>query len=504
MTQTITELFAGKKVLITGATGFIGKVLVEKLLRCCPLLSHIYLIIRSKNRKTAAERWEFITQQTIFSRVKEECPDTLNKVTVINGDLMTKGIGLSESDRKILEEEVELVFHSAASVRFNDPLTFAVFLNTRGTWEMIKLAKNIKNLLCFLYVSTTYSNSHLDVPIIEEKIYPPTQSYKTLIHLCETENPDHLALLTSKILGKHPNTYTFTKSLAEQIILDNCKELPVVIVRPSVVINSIHEPMSGWVDNLNGLLSIIAGISKGVLRVFLAKESCSLDYVAVDYVINSLIAAAWHKSILKEKTNKELTVFNCAYGNIRKATFHDVKIYGMFVAKKYPHKDVLWYPRIQLISSSALYTLSFYLFQLLPSIIVDTFLYINGSDPILVKLSRKIYNASYALQLFTSKSFVFGNTNLSSLWKSMNKEDQKIFFMHPPEDMTIKRIIAIAHLGLQKFFFNDGEENLHKNTSRLNKLYWADVFVRIIIYCLLIWSLYNISIMILQYSSQNI
>ena len=48
MAATIPESYAGKSVLITGATGFIGKVLVEKLLRSCPDIKALYLMVRPK------------------------------------------------------------------------------------------------------------------------------------------------------------------------------------------------------------------------------------------------------------------------------------------------------------------------------------------------------------------------------------------------------------------------------------------------------------------------
>lgn len=55
---SIPEWFAGKCVLITGATGFMGKVLVEKLLRDCPDVAQLYLLIRKKKGIEPAQRRE--------------------------------------------------------------------------------------------------------------------------------------------------------------------------------------------------------------------------------------------------------------------------------------------------------------------------------------------------------------------------------------------------------------------------------------------------------------
>lgn len=54
----VSEFFAGKKIFITGATGFMGKVLIEKLLRCCPDIEKIYLLMRPKKGQGTKERLE--------------------------------------------------------------------------------------------------------------------------------------------------------------------------------------------------------------------------------------------------------------------------------------------------------------------------------------------------------------------------------------------------------------------------------------------------------------
>ena len=78
--------------------------------------------------------------------MREECPENLKKIVLVAGDCMKLQLGLSESDRRMLEEEVSIVFHSAASVKFDDTLTYATLMNTRGAREMMMIARNMKRL----------------------------------------------------------------------------------------------------------------------------------------------------------------------------------------------------------------------------------------------------------------------------------------------------------------------------------------------------------------------
>lgn len=64
----IVEFYEGRSVFITGATGFMGKVLVEKLLRCCPGVSNLYLLMRpSKGKDVSCRLQEFIDNQVTSS-----------------------------------------------------------------------------------------------------------------------------------------------------------------------------------------------------------------------------------------------------------------------------------------------------------------------------------------------------------------------------------------------------------------------------------------------------
>ena len=74
-------------------------------------------------------------------------PDIVKKVQAVPGDVSTPNLGLSLVNRRKLTEETEIIYHSAATVKFEEPLKSTVLLNVRGTKLMLELAKECKKLM---------------------------------------------------------------------------------------------------------------------------------------------------------------------------------------------------------------------------------------------------------------------------------------------------------------------------------------------------------------------
>ena len=167
----VVNFYKNKSIFITGATGFLGKVLIEKLLRTCHDLNKIYVLVRAKKGHTAAQRLNemlncpvsvsiFGSQvnsagltrvvmceiMKLFDTVSQYYPDFRSKLEPVQGDLCDPNLGITEEEEKKLIEHVEVVFHSAATVRFDEPLKMAVEMNIIGTKKVIDLTKKMKNL----------------------------------------------------------------------------------------------------------------------------------------------------------------------------------------------------------------------------------------------------------------------------------------------------------------------------------------------------------------------
>jgi len=143
----VQDFYRGAVILVTGATGFVGKALVEKLLRSCPDIAVVYLLMRPKKGQDVASRYRQLLTNPVFDRLRTECgAHVLDKTRPIVGDVAEPGLGLSQADRKRLIAEVDVVFHSAATVRFDEGLRAAVTLNVMGTRSVIELTKQMPKL----------------------------------------------------------------------------------------------------------------------------------------------------------------------------------------------------------------------------------------------------------------------------------------------------------------------------------------------------------------------
>jgi alcohol-forming fatty acyl-CoA reductase len=97
-----------------------------------------------------------------------------------------------------------------------------------------------------------------------------------VIDICDSLDKESIELLEERILKIHPNTYTFTKNLAEQIVSSNSTSFPVAIVRPSIISASLKEPCPGWLGNI----TVHIGISINIYNVNSSSLHISFTYIA--------------------------------------------------------------------------------------------------------------------------------------------------------------------------------------------------------------------------------
>lgn len=227
----------------------------------------------------------------MFSRILREKPHILSKITPVFGDVTQSNLALSKSHlEKVLE--ANLVFHVAASLKLEYTLKPNLILNLIGTKNVIDIAKMMPNLNLMVHFSTGFCCPEQEI-LKEEIVEWPADDPLEIVKLSEWMSEDVMTQLQPHLLKTHPNTYTYTKRLAETLCRDEFeKGLPICIVRPSIVIPAYQEPLVGWVDSLNGPAGLMIGAAKGVIRSMLLDGDTETEAIPVDIAINGIILTA--------------------------------------------------------------------------------------------------------------------------------------------------------------------------------------------------------------------
>lgn len=231
---SVTDWYAGQHILVTGATGFMGKVLIEKLLRSCPKIATIYLLVRPKRGKEPTQRLEDFVNTPIFDKIRDrkDGETLLSKLKAVCGDVTQANLSLSKETANVLREHVGVVFHMAANVRFDQALKPALLMNTGGTLRMLDFCCGMKKLNAFVHVSTSYC--HCDETVLEERTYKAPHNPRKILELVSWMDDELLGMVTPRLIKNSPNTYAYTKCLTEQLVAEYASRIPVLIARPSI------------------------------------------------------------------------------------------------------------------------------------------------------------------------------------------------------------------------------------------------------------------------------
>ncbi|XP_003402802.1 putative fatty acyl-CoA reductase CG5065 [Bombus terrestris] len=483
-TNTLEEFYAGSGILLTGATGFVGKGLLEKLLRMCPRITAIFILLRPKTDETIEQRFKKLIDDPIFDDIKSKHPSALSRVYPMKGDVNLPDLGLSREDRNLLVEKVNIVFHAAATVRFNEPLHVAVNVNTKGTARVIDLWNELKHPISFVHVSTAFSNANLHE--IGEKIYTTSLKPSEVIDMCDKFDKTSINEIEKKILKTYPNTYTFSKNLAEQIVASKCKDMPVAIVRPSIIGASLEEPCPGWIENISALTGMALLVSKGCVTVILGSKDARLDVVPVDFVVDAIICTAWHITLHRDR---EVKVYNCT-SNAYPFKFGPMLDVMVKCSIETPLNDTLWYPSCSIVANRYIYNILSVIPRALPAVVIDIFLRLRGSKPIMMKLFKSGNKLISSLAFFTKRDWTFQRDNCSDLASKVKMLHDSDMVKLDLRDMNWEKYVAIYLMGVRKFILK--QEFQPTARQRLSRLYWIDQILKMFGIMIVLWIIYRI------------
>ncbi|KAJ8971090.1 hypothetical protein NQ317_006503 [Molorchus minor] len=375
LNSPVVEWYKNRSIFITGGTGFMGKVMVEKLLYACSGLRYIYILMRNKRGKSPQQRLEDMWKLPLFERLRNSQPEAIEKIVPVIGDLYTDNLGLKSSDLELLQDNVSIVFHIAATLKLDAKLKDAVEQNTSGTARVLDISKKMKNLKAFIHYSTAFCSA--DIEVFEERVYESKDNPRDVINITNWLNSEALDIATPSIISPHPNTYTYTKRLAETLVADEFGKIPVCIIRPSIVIPATEEPLPGWVDSLNGPVGLLVGGGKGVIRSMYCKGENKGQFIPVDFAINASIVIAYLVGSAKTKP-KEVPVYNLTQSAVLPITYREIIDKGRAVVYNNPFEMQVWYPDGDIRSSKVIHNLYSIFFHWLPAILIDLIMLICG------------------------------------------------------------------------------------------------------------------------------
>ncbi|XP_071561646.1 uncharacterized protein [Temnothorax nylanderi] len=484
--KSIPAFYAGQSIFLTGATGFLGKVFIEKVLRSCPDVCEIFMLMRPKKGLSVNERLEKILNLQLFDKLRKERPSNFEKLVPISGDVSEKGLGLSTVDRQILVERVTIVIHAAASVRFNDTLKYAIFVNTRATRDICILAQSMKNLKALVYVGTAFA--HVNNPFIEEKVYPPIADWRKMIEIAESLDEHTLNIFSAKCLDCAPNTYIFSKNLAESVIQDYSSLLPCAIVRPPIVTSSIKEPVPGWIDNIYGPMGLYIGGGKGIIRVGCLNKYVRENAIPVDIVVRAMLVVSWKLELASFSADSNLLVLNCIS---EKYTTYQYDIKMLFgVLNEVPFEDTVWIPNTILTDNYIVFYILTILLHILPAILIDLVLKFSGRPPMLLRLMKKLYVANRAVSYFSFHEWKFSNTNKLALMSSI-PPDNRDMFSFDDSYVDIREFCKNSIIGVKRFILHEDLNRLDVARLHSKRVYLFVTVVETIISIGILWIMFK-------------
>jgi fatty acyl-CoA reductase len=486
----IAEAFNGKTILVTGSTGFLGKSLVEKCLRSIPNVGQINLAIRSSARRPAEERLEReVLASPAFKRLKEELGEAAfaklvkEKLAVLELDLGRDGLGLTDAGRMQLRA-CEIVIHSAAAVEFDNPADLSAQTNLLGAARMVEALKNAGARPHLVHVSTAYVGGMLRGIVREEPPLDPGLNWRNEAAVLsslrpaveeESRRPEILNKLRREARARmgpagtpavaraterlrerwvkdkliergrvHANAmgfsdiYSFTKAMAEHAVVELHGDIPLSIVRPSIIESALAEPFPGWLEGFRMAEPLILAYGRGILRDFSGLPDALLDIIPADFVVNTVLAVA-----ANPPPDSKPRVYHAASGSRNPLRFRSVADEATRYFGKHPLRDrygqaigtPTWtYPTRGELAARAQAALRF----------VDAAQWVVERLPLGANVAQlsddlnaereRLERGLNLIQLYgvyTEVDCIFDTRNLMSIWERMPEAERKTFPFDP-------------------------------------------------------------------------
>lgn len=381
LTGRIAELLAGKKIAMTGVTGFIGEQMLWKFLTECPDTTTAVLV-RRKGSLSATQRVASLLKKKIFKDVVAEAgsvEELMNaRIDVIEGDL---------PDAPELPRDIDVLVHCAGDVSFDPPIDAAFKTNVLGVKALLKRFRescsdengNLVRVPHYVHISTAYTAGRRRGPI-PEAAHPHEVDYEAetraalaMTDLVEARSrtSEQLTALRKEAEKLHrragylttsedterrrlawvkkelvaagterarslgwTDVYTFAKAMGEAVVADLCRDMQVSIVRPAIVESSLKYPHPGWIEGFKMADPIILAYGRGQLPEFPASPDAVIDIIPCDYVVNTIVAVCATQPKVGEPE-----FYHCSSGARNPLTFRGIYEHIRSYFSRHPYRD---------------------------------------------------------------------------------------------------------------------------------------------------------------------
>jgi len=336
----------GRRILLTGVTGFLGQAVLRSLLETTEDV-HVTAVVRPKGSVTGRKRLEQLLRKPVFASWGE----LLEKEGALGGaadgkarlkEIFDARVGVLEgdlTDMPAITEPVDTVIHSASSVSFDPPIDDAFRTNVGGARNLYEALLASGQDPHVIHVSTAYVGgiskglrqegslrsdvdwrAEFDAALAaRERVEAESRKPETLRSQIRTAKlqvgrmgPKSVANVSEEArrdwvqqrlvdFGRTraqsvgwTDIYTFTKAMAEQV----AEELwagsghRVSFVRPSIIESAMKKPYPGWIDGYKVADPLIMAYGRGMLPEFPGLADSILDVIPVDHVVNVIVALA--------------------------------------------------------------------------------------------------------------------------------------------------------------------------------------------------------------------
>lgn len=475
------EALKGKNILITGTTGFVGKVLLEKIIREIPEIGGIYLLIRGNKKYPDADNrfLHEIACTSIFDRLKLENTRAFEsfchqKIHCVTGEVTEPFFGVGRERFEELAGNVDLVINSAASVNFREELDVALKINTLSLSNIVEFSRLGGNMPV-LQVSTCYVNGFNKGFMPESNVTPAgmplvknARGYFEVEELLE-ELQKKIDVIHSRYIGESlklklidlgieeanrygwNDTYTFTKWMGEQILYKALLGYSLTVCRPAIVESTLAEPSPGWIEGVKVGDAIIMAYAREKVSFFPGKAKAVIDIIPADLVANSIILAS---AELFMRPGKHRIYQSCS-GSSNPITLGQFRDHVQDEGKEnFAKHDRLFYKRptkpFVFVSKGVFLSTMTFLKTLVNA---KNRLQGNANLP-KDKMTENLETAitlSKVFSFYTAPNYIFTNDKLMDLAERMGNTDKALFPVDP-KAINWKHYVRKIHIpGLNKY-----------------------------------------------------